>query len=550
MGPGAASAVRDPQETDAAGADGRPAGDRSAALALGVFVAYLAVGALLVLLRWGRDRWFFSDEWLMIAGRDPGSFEGLFRPNNAHWTTLPAIAYDVMWRLFGVRTYLPYQAMSVATHVAVVVLVRVVVRRAGVSPWLATVACLPIVVFGAGSDNIVWAFQISNTGAVALGLVQLLLVDHDGPIGRRDLLGLLAGLAALMCSGVAVAMVAAVGLAVLVRRGWRAAALQVVPLAATYGLWVLLADPQSGSPAGRPSPGTVVRWVARFAEGSVTGLGGAALVGIALAVVTVVGVGLLIARGPWTEVRARLAGPAALAVGALAFSASISLGRWHLGTELAASSRYVYTGGVLLVPLVALGAQEVATRWRPALPVVMALFLVAVPLGWRQFGDDLYGEAYFAQQRQAISTAAYTPFAADVPDDVRPVPNPFLPPELDMAFLREARRDGKLDPPRLPLHPTVLEAMRVRLGLAQRTGYPGPVECTPITEPLEVDLEPGDQAALRTPIEVVGIGADGTRSQPVPFVPVNGAVLTVELPLTIEVRPLLGARGTQWCGPT
>ena len=51
------------------------------------------------------------------------------------------------------------------------------------------------VLFGPGEDNILWAFQIGFAGALVLGLTQLMLADHDGPIDRRDWLGLLAGLA-------------------------------------------------------------------------------------------------------------------------------------------------------------------------------------------------------------------------------------------------------------------------------------------------------------------------------------------------------------------
>ena len=56
-------------------------------------------------------------------------------------------------------------------------------------------------------------------------LCHLLLADHDGPVDRRDYLGLGTGLAALMCSGVAVSMAIVVGLATLMRRGWRIALL-------------------------------------------------------------------------------------------------------------------------------------------------------------------------------------------------------------------------------------------------------------------------------------------------------------------------------------
>ena len=52
------------------------------------------------------------------------------------------------------------------------------------------------VLFGAGAQDILWAFQITFTGALVFGLVQLLLADHDGPVDRRDWLGSVPG-----CSG-------------------------------------------------------------------------------------------------------------------------------------------------------------------------------------------------------------------------------------------------------------------------------------------------------------------------------------------------------------
>ena len=54
--------------------------------ALAVFVACLVVGGYVILFHLGRDRWFFSDEWSMIAGRDVAGFGDLLRPNNAHWS--------------------------------------------------------------------------------------------------------------------------------------------------------------------------------------------------------------------------------------------------------------------------------------------------------------------------------------------------------------------------------------------------------------------------------------------------------------------------------
>ena len=46
--------------------------------------------------------------------------------------------------------------------------------------------------------------------------------------------GLLAGFAGLLCAGTALTIVAVVGLVMLARRGWRAAALHTVPLTLAY----------------------------------------------------------------------------------------------------------------------------------------------------------------------------------------------------------------------------------------------------------------------------------------------------------------------------
>src|ERR1700746_3482052 len=94
-------------------------------------------------------------------------------------------------------------------------------RRAGVRPWIATITAGAFVFFGSGAEDILVAFQITFVGALAFGLVQLLLAAQDARRAGRDWFGLLAGLAALMCSGVGITMVAIVGAAVLLRRGLR-----------------------------------------------------------------------------------------------------------------------------------------------------------------------------------------------------------------------------------------------------------------------------------------------------------------------------------------
>ena len=163
-------------------------------------------------------------------------------PHVQHWTTFGILVYRALWSLVGIRHYWPYQLCVVTLHLAAAVLLRVVMRRAGVGPWIATAAASLFVVFGSGRQDIVVGFQIAFTGALTFGLAHMLLADHDGPFDRRDFFGIGFGLLALMCSAVGVTMAIAALIAVLVRRGWRMALAHTAPLAAVFVLWSALSD--------------------------------------------------------------------------------------------------------------------------------------------------------------------------------------------------------------------------------------------------------------------------------------------------------------------
>ena len=228
-------------------------------LALVVFVG-IEVVALPLLLYLGRTRWFRYDDWDFLASRSATSLHDLFEAHAVHWSTLPILVYRSLWEVVGLRSYLPYQATSVVTHLVVAALVLAVMRRAGVRPWTATAVASLLVVYGAGEENVLWAFGVTFTAAIAFGLVQLILADHDGPLGRRDWIGLVAGVAGLMCSGVAVTMVIVVGLASLTRRGWRVAAFHTAPLAALYGAWYVVI----GQGARTRKQGRRAKWSGSF----------------------------------------------------------------------------------------------------------------------------------------------------------------------------------------------------------------------------------------------------------------------------------------------
>ena len=194
----------------------------------------------------GRSAWFYNDEWDFLSKRKVGDLGDLMRPHNGHWTTIPIVAYRALFALFGLRSYLPYRLLVLVLYLAAAALLLIVMRRAGAQPWIATSAAALFALFGAGWVNILRPFQVTFTGALAFGLLQLILSDHDGRFDRRDGLAMVSGLVALMMSGVGVVMVMVVGIAVLLRRGWRPALVHVAPLAAIYLVWLVAIGHQGG----------------------------------------------------------------------------------------------------------------------------------------------------------------------------------------------------------------------------------------------------------------------------------------------------------------
>jgi len=126
-----------------------------------VLFGTLAIASVPLLVWFGRGGWFAFDDWDLLAQRTGGNLGDLFRPHYEHWLTLPILVYRLLWHLFGIRTYVPYQLLSILVHVAAATLLLVVMRRAGVSAWLSTIFAGVFLFFGSGAYNILFAFLSS-----------------------------------------------------------------------------------------------------------------------------------------------------------------------------------------------------------------------------------------------------------------------------------------------------------------------------------------------------------------------------------------------------
>ena len=276
-------------------------------------------------------------------------------------------------------------------------------RRAGVRPWTATAAVLPLVFFGAGEENIAYAFQINFNASLAFGLVHLLLADHDGPVDQRDWLALLAGFAGLMSSGIAATMVVVVCLAMLVRRGWRVAVLHTAPLGVAYLVWyaAIARDAYDSQDVSNPIAAIA------FARTTIAaGFGGLAQVpGLGWALGGLIISGLVLAwRGqPSSRLRQVAAAPAALAVGAFLFVLITAFGRVGFAPGIERSTRYIYVVAVLLLPVVAVAADAVMRRWPAAIPVFLVALVASLVGNIQDFSNArAYSGEFLANYRNMM----------------------------------------------------------------------------------------------------------------------------------------------------
>jgi hypothetical protein len=535
-------------EVEAHDVDDAPvARDRSARYALGAFLAIEAV-ALVVFMDLARHNWFATDEWEFLAGRTGGNLHDLFSPHFDHWVTLPLLYYRALWLVFGLRTYRPYQLSIVVLHLVAALLVWVVMRRIGVRPWTATAAASILVFLGADFLNIVSPFQITIVGSLVFGLVQMLLVTHDEGIGRRDALGLVAGAAALMCSGVGVAMVIAVGCAVLMCRGWRPALLQTVPLGVMYLVWYAAIGHvrPPGSVGYDTKLGDVLEFTQRLFRQTFDAMGHITGVGIVLGIVLVVGLALAWAPLRGAAFRRAAAIPIGLFVGAIAFVGVTAVGRSGIGDVPEFGNRYLSIITVLLLPAVGLAADTIMRRWRITIPLVVAALLVGIPgnvNAYANFADNTAIVKQQAQFRQLMLSLPRVPVARQVPRNVVPYPDGFTF-LVTIGWLLDGAASGRI--PR-PAHITAAEQTLDTLRLSFTQTSAGPVRgkhgdvCSVLHAPLRLHLETGQHVVIgsrtgEAQIEPIGVSTKGAM----PFLAVTaaGPTFTAVRPITFRVRSL------------
>jgi hypothetical protein len=505
---------------------------------IGLFVA-VEVYAVVLWLHAGRHEWFYLDEWDFLARRRASHLGDLFRAHNEHWVTIPVLVYRALYSTFGLRAYLPYRLVVLVLYLAAAALLFVVIRRAGVQPWIAAAAASAYALFGPGWENAIKPFQMTFTGALALGLLYLILADHDGGFDRRDWFGLGVGLLALMMSGVALTMIAVVGIAVLLRRGWRLALAHVAPLAAVFAIWVLAFGPAGKVRQFGPKTSSTIGGDAHFV---VTGYGRAfsnlghyAALGWVLLALLVAG-GVLAWRQRFGSAEfAQLAAPIALLVGSLGYLASTAVGRASFGAGYAGISRHVSLVTAMVLPAVAVAADAIARVWRYFVPVVLAVLLVGVVGGVRRVDHTQARlDSLYIRTKLTILSVAHDPLARRVPPTLRP--EQLSARDVTVGWLLQGVREH-----RIPAAPKLIivdlrASSDFRLTFFQN-GDPAPKRiCTKLTRPAFLRLQQDEVIGVYdNPVTIIPLAQPALVGFAPLFAPREGNAIKVLRP----VRPVV-----------
>ncbi len=375
--------------------------------------------AYLLWLTTSSRQWFFADEWEFITSRSrpPLSEIGkyvnvLLRPHNEHWSTIPILVYRGIFGVVGLKAYWPYLMVLLALHCTLAVLLGRLLSRHGFSGW----QILPIVaiflLYGAGAENILWAFQMAWMLSLIFGLV-LLELSTTELTRQRVMLCWFVGVCALMCSGLGISMVAVGTFSVALRHGWRVAVRFVSVPAIVQIVWFL--GYGRGGSGDNPiiwtrsiyeTPGYVWKSLVTTIDRTI------GVVGLSSVVLVAIVVGVAV----WGQELARVHGELiALAAGLVVFLSIVAFGR--VGLDQPQSSRYSYVIYVMLVPLVVVLLRRILVHVPPArVWVVGVLSVVCFLFSWGTLVSDARtegtNEAKIRGEVVAAFTVARSSFAA------------------------------------------------------------------------------------------------------------------------------------------
>jgi hypothetical protein len=305
----------------------------------------LATAVGLLLLAVARGLTFRNDEWTFLIQRRDITIDALLIPWNEHLTLVPALLYALLTHAFGVQSYVPFLLPVVALHIVLVAGTFLLLR--GPLGWvLATGAATVLAVPGAGSENLLWAFQMGFLASLAgsMAAVAGARAMTPTPLTRAATVG--GALIAVASSAVGLFSVGSILLWAIGSRRRYAAVDLAIPLL-VWVAWFVAYGRTGLQSVGHPFSAEALSNVIPYVSAALSsGFGDALSVGISFGAVAASGALALLVLA-WIRGHDVL-GPAAFAVGILGMYVTVALFRSQLGQETI-PGRYAYVLEVFVI---------------------------------------------------------------------------------------------------------------------------------------------------------------------------------------------------------
>jgi hypothetical protein len=332
-----------------------------------IFAAGLA-GLLIYAFGLGRDLWFFSDDWDIIAFHHNGQY---LVPYNGHLWLVPIGIFHTLYITMGLGSYAPYRVVGLISYAALGV-VFFVYTRTRVPTLFAALASLSVVWFSTAHYNLLFPLLMNFSLPIACTVVIWMLLDRDTlrcDLGAGGFLAI-----ALATNSVGLVTVAVVATELLFRR---APLRRWVPFIPPFALWLLWYAIYHTPVAGPGGGGAVARYALHEIQATFAGFAGGSDVGgyVLLAAAAVIFT-LSIVR--WHTFNARAAGALA-AVGAFALLTSYTRAGF-VPPVVATTPRYLWFNAFFLVAALVEVVRGLRLSWPVALAGAAIVIVGAITL--------------------------------------------------------------------------------------------------------------------------------------------------------------------------
>ena len=324
-------------------------------------VGVVAIISFALSLWINRHTWFIGDDFAILTDRyfaasDGNWSQALLLPHNDHLVALPILVFIGLGNVFGLDNHLVYMLPAIFMHIAILLAVAIILKKRCASTLTALSAVCCVAFMSAGYEVLMMATNMAHVAPIFLGLYQLILVDHDGDISKRDIVATLLGVIAVICAGTSIPLIVMIALFLVLQRQYKRAVLIAVPPAALWLMWFVEYGTLNHGVKGDTQYTTfnkteqIAQYVIKGLQGSleaISHIGGSSTFLIILCFLG------LYKKSIKSQA---ILMPFCMAVGSVLFYFITGFSRVTFGEPV--SGRYLYLGAIFIIPLVFIGIES------------------------------------------------------------------------------------------------------------------------------------------------------------------------------------------------